>query len=54
MRVAAIVFLFLIRLRFPKSKSISDIIRRIIGLIGFSGNSHKKSFYVIFSEAASH
>ena len=27
MRVAAIVFLFLIRLRFPKSKSISDIIR---------------------------
>ena len=28
MRVAAIVFLFLIRLRFPKSKSISDIIRR--------------------------
>ena len=28
MRVAAIVFLFLIRLRFPKSKSISDILRR--------------------------
>ena len=27
MRVAVIVFLFLIRLRFPKSKSISDIIR---------------------------
>ena len=28
MRVSAIVFLFLIRLRFPKSKSISDILRR--------------------------
>ena len=28
MRVAAIVFLFLVRLRFPKSKSISDILRR--------------------------
>ena len=26
MRVSAIVFLFLIRLRFPKSKSISDIL----------------------------
>ena len=28
MRVAAIVFLFLIRLKFPKSKAISDILRR--------------------------
>ena len=28
MKVAAIVFLFLIQLRFPKSKSISDILRR--------------------------
>ena len=28
MGVAAIVFLFLIRLRFPKSKSISDILRK--------------------------
>ena len=28
MRVAAIVLLFLIQLRFPKSKSISDILRR--------------------------
>ena len=29
--VAAIVFLFLIRLPFPKSKSISDILRRRYG-----------------------
>ena len=28
MRVAAIVFLFLIRLRFPKSKPIPDILRK--------------------------
>ena len=28
MRVAAIVFLLLIRLRFPKSKSILDILRQ--------------------------
>ena len=31
MRVAAIVFLFLIRLRFPHSKSLSQIIRRRYG-----------------------
>ena len=31
MKVAAIVFLFLIRLRFPHSKSLSQIIRRRYG-----------------------
>ena len=31
MKVAAIVFLFLIRLRFPQSKSLSQIIRRRYG-----------------------
>ena len=31
MRVAAIVFLFLIRLRFPQSKSMSQITRRRYG-----------------------
>ena len=31
MRVAAIVFLFLIRLQFPKSKSISAILQRKYG-----------------------
>ena len=31
MRVAAIIFLFLIRLQFPKSKSISDILHRKYG-----------------------
>ena len=31
MIVAAIIFLFLIRLQFPKSKSISEILRRRYG-----------------------
>ena len=31
MKVAAIIFLFLIRLRFPESKSLSHIIRRRYG-----------------------
>ena len=52
MRVAAIVFLFLIRLQFPKSKSISDILCRRYGQRTLEYKEHKnlKNLIIVYAK----